>query len=189
MQSWHYTFDAVKVWIRIPYSTEKNLGKAYNDEMSMIPDGDAACFVDGDTMFLTPDYGHILHEYANAYPNAVMTCWTNRIHALAADQLDKSITSSDVKDHLTVKQGFRGATTISGPVSGFLLLVPKSVWQQHRFTEDNAYRKGEPNLLGVDNDFTNRVRKSGVPVLRMDGLYVWHTYRLLSDGKDKSHLL
>lgn len=178
----------MKVWIRIPYSVDKNLGKAYNDEMAMIPDGDVACFVDGDTLFLTHDYGHILHDYANAYPNCVLTCWTNRIHHLASDQLTRVIPSSDIKDHLKVKQAFTTTTTISGPVSGFLMVVPKSVWLNHKFTESNIYRPGEPNLLGVDNDFTNRIRKAGVPVLRMDGMYVWHTYRLLSDGQDKSHL-
>lgn len=154
----------------------------------MIPDGDAACFVDGDTMFLTPDYGHIINEYNRAYPDAVLTCWTNRIHPLAQAQLRDDIRSSDVRDHLSVPQGFTTATRIIGPVSGFLLVVPKHVWQAHRFTEVNVYRPDEPNLLGVDNEWTNKIRQHGVQVLRMDGLYVWHTYRLLSDGKDKSHL-
>lgn len=176
------------VWIRTPYSTEKNLGRAYNHEMSMIPDGDAACFIDGDTMFLTPNYGHILNQYHEAYPDAVLTCWTNRIHQLAKAQLRDDIRSSDIRDHLSVPQGFTTATPIDGPISGFLMVVPKSVWANNRFTEVNVYRPDEPNLLGVDNEFTNKVRKAGVRVLRMDGLYVWHTYRLMSDGKDKSHL-
>lgn len=179
----------MKVWIRIPYSTEKNLGRAYNHEMSMIPDGDAACFMDGDTMFLTHDYGHIIEQYANAFPNSVLTCWTNRIHPLAKGQLRDDIRSSDINDHLDVKQGFTSATRLEGPISGFCLVVPKSVWKSHRFAEVNTYRPGEPNLLGVDNEWTNKIRNAGVPIYRMDGLYVWHTYRLKSDGKDKSHLL
>lgn len=182
-----FTFEPM-VWIRVPYSTDKNLGRAYNQEMSMIPDGHAACFMDGDTMFLTPDYGHILDQYHRAYPDAVLTCRTNRIHPLAKMQLWDEINSSDVRHHLGVPQGFTTVTPIDGPVSGFLLVVPKKVWQDNRFSEVNAYRPGEFNLLGVDNDFTNKVRAKGVQVLRMDGLYVWHTYRLLSDGKDKSHL-
>jgi hypothetical protein len=70
----------MKVRIRTPYSLEKNLGKAYNEEMALIPDGEAACFIDGDVNFLTPNYGAILHDYSTKYPNAVLTCYANRIH-------------------------------------------------------------------------------------------------------------
>ena len=177
----------MKVWLRIPYSTEKNLGQAYNEEMDMIPDGDAACFMDGDTMFLTPDYGHIITSYYQKYPNSVLTCWTNRIHQLAKGQLFDN-PSSDIKDHLNFKQGVTTATRIDGPVSGFLLVVPKSVWLLHPFAETNKYNPDLPNLLGCDNEWTNRIRSHGIQVLRMDGLYIWHTYRLLSNGKDKTHL-
>ena len=178
----------MKVWFTIPYSIEKNLGKAYNQEMERIPDGDAACFLDGDTLFLTHDFGEIITSYANAYPDAVLTCWTNRIHEKAIEQ-KKDFKSTDIKDHLKIKQGFTTVTPLQGSVSGFLLVVPKSVWLKHKFTETNIYRPGTPNLLGVDNEFTNKIRSAGIPVLRMDGVYIWHSYRLLSDGMDKSHLL
>ncbi len=79
------------------------------------------------------------------------------------------------------------ATIIRGPVSGFLLVVPKSIWNKVKFRETNTFRPGEPNLLGVDNNFTNDVRAHRIEVLRMDGILVWHTYRLL-DGS-KTHLL
>lgn len=187
------TISKLKVYIRTPYSVERNLGKAYNEEMAMIPEGDAACFIDGDTMFLTPDYGHILNEYANQYPNAVLTCWTNRIHELSKGQLMPHLANEErncikhmISEANNVKDIY-SATQICGPVSGFLLVVPKSVWHQHKFTEENKYNPGQPNLLGVDNDFTNRVRAAGVPVLRMNGLLVWHSYRLI-DGS-KTHLL
>lgn len=155
--------------------------------MSMIPEGDACCFVDGDTLFLTPDFGHIIDAYHKAHPDAVLTCWTNRIHTLASEQ-NKHLQSTDIIDHLVIPQGVTTATPLEGPVSGFLLVVPKKIWNEHKFTEENRYHPGKPNLLGVDNDFTNKVRKAGIQVLRMDGLYVWHTYRLLSNGLDKTHL-
>lgn len=179
----------MRVWFRTPYSTEKNLGKAYNEEMELIPDGDAACFTDGDVLFLTPDFGDIITKYYQEFPTSVLTCWTNRIHQLAKGQLWPHQTGSDIKEHLQIKQGFKSAAPIDGPASGFLLVVPKSVWKVHRFTEVNKYNPDQPNLLGVDNEWTNRIRQAGVRFLRMNGIYVWHTYRLLSDGKDKSHLL
>lgn len=180
----------MKVWIRTPFATDKNLGAEYNREMSFIPDGDAACFLDGDCMFLTPHFGTIIHDYANAYPNTVLTCWTNRTHKVSTGQQLPNA-SDNIKDliHLAylLSKAERTVTPITGPVSGFLLVVPKSVWNRVKFTEVNKYRPGEPNLLGVDNTFTNEVRAAGIEVLRMDGMLVWHSYRLL-DGS-KKHLL
>ena len=84
----------MNVRIRTPYSIDKNLGKAYNEEMALIPDGDAACFLDGDMMFTIPDYGHVINEYANLYPNAVLTCWTNRTHNLSVGQQHPTCSAS-----------------------------------------------------------------------------------------------
>lgn len=182
----------------IPYSTEKNLGKAYNEAMALVGDNDHVCFRDGDTCWLTPDYGVHLAEYVRLYPNAILTCWTNRINEKAEQQFkgneimagDRE--GSDIKYHISVanviKVDLYKATPIHGFVSGFCMVVPKSVWNNHKFAEKQVYEdRGPNNLLGVDNDFTNRVRAAGVPVLRMNGIYLWHTYRLLDNSKQ--HLL
>lgn len=178
----------------IPYSTDKNLGKAYNDFMALLPEGSHACFRDGDTCWLTPDYGVHLAEYVKLYPNAILTCWTNRINAKAEQQSDvgRVREEADMKVHLSYAKGYLSnlykVTPLHGFVSGFCMVVSKDVWNKHKFSEKQVYEdRGPHNLLGVDNDFTNRVRASGVPVLRMDGLYIWHTYRLLTNSKD--HLL
>lgn len=90
----------------IPYSTEKNLGKAYNEAMALVGDNDHVCFRDGDTCWLTPDYGVHLAEYVRLYPNAILTCWTNRINEKAEQQFkgneimagDRE--GSDIKYHI-----------------------------------------------------------------------------------------
>lgn len=179
-----------RVWIRTPFSVNKNLGEAYNDEMSAIPDGDAACLIDGDCMFTTSDYGFRLNTYYNANPSAVLTCWINRIHPLAKGQWYQDGRCDDVASCLRAAQRMKDVyttTPIIGSVSGTLLVVPKRVWALHPFTLVNQYRPGEPNLLGVDNQFTNNVRSKGIPVLRMDGILIYHQYRLLTNTKD--HLL
>ena len=91
----------------IPYSLEKNLGKAYNEAMALAPDGSHVCFRDGDTCWLTPDYGVHLAEYVRLYPNAVLTCWTNRINERAeqqynADGLNTVRKSTDMELHLQI---------------------------------------------------------------------------------------
>jgi len=161
--------------------------------MALLTDDNHAVFMDGDTMFLTPDYGMIIAKYVEQYPDTVLTCWTNRIHELAIGQLDKLAPATDsIADHIRyakeVSEREVNVTPITGPVSGFLMVVPKRVWLQHKFTEVQVYAKSGPyNLLGVDNEFTNGVRVLGIPVLRMNSIYIFHTYRLL-DGS-KAHLL
>jgi len=176
----------------IPYSTEKNLGKAYNEAMRLVGDDDHVCFRDGDTCWLTPDYGIHLAEYVRLYPNAILTCWTNRINERAEQQAPGWRDCPDMVTHLkiaeTAKDNLYKVSTLHGFVSGFCMVVPKKVWNDHKFAEQQVYEdRGPHNLLGVDNDFTNRVRHAGVPVLRRDGLYIWHTYRLLDNSKQ--HLM
>lgn len=176
----------------IPYSTEKNLGKAYNDAIAGLPDDCHVCLRDGDTCWLTPDYGVHLAEYVRLHPNTVLTCFTNRINEKADQQAPGDRDNADIKDRISLAESFKcdlyKVTSIHGFVSGFCLVFPKSLWQQHKFAEKQVYEdRGPHNLLGVDNDWTNRVRAAGTPILRMDGLYIWHTYRLLDNSKN--HLL
>lgn len=178
------------------FTGQKNLGRAYNEAMARAPEGSHVILRDGDTCWLTPDYGVHVAEYIRLYPNAVLTCWTNRINEKAEQQAKYPgiRTVTDMKFHLNTAEFAKGelynVTPLHGFVSGFCIIVPKAVWNDHKFAEKQVYEdRGPHNLLGVDNDFTNRVRAAGIPVLRMDGMYIWHTYRLLQGDNDKTHLL
>lgn len=186
----------------IPYSVDKNLGAAYNSTMQLLGDNDHACLRDGDTCWLTPDYGVHLAEYVRLYPNAVLTCWTNRINEKAEQQYPNLHVidnqegpvrdCTNMVDHIKIAEAIKGqlynVTPLHGFVSGFCMVVPKTVWQLHKFAEKQPYEdRGPHNLLGVDNDFTNRVRAAGVPVLRCDGLYIFHVYRMITNSN--AHLL
>jgi GT2 family glycosyltransferase len=169
-----------------PYSIEKNLGKAYNQAMSLLPDDYWACLMDYDTMFLTPDCGAILHEYAKLLPDAgLLTCYTNRIHPLADQQLLNGVSENfDVKFHQQIafkqKAELYKFTKLEREVSGFLMLISKKTWNEVKFNESGA-------CLGVDNDYCFRLFDAGKSIYRMDGLYIWHSYRM-NDIRDKSHL-
>ncbi len=63
-----------------------------------------------------------------------------------------------------------------------LMLLSKKAWKENPFTEDLK-------CLGVDSEISIRLREQGKTILRMDGLYVWHTYRLMNGIRDKQHLL
>lgn len=171
-----------------PFSIEKDLGKAYNQAMSLIPENDWACLRDQDTMFLTPDAGNIIFNYAYQNTGTVLTCYTNRIHSLAKEQIHPSSNFYREGELLKLievaqKQRALGLTVsqLTGSISGFLMLIPKSIWAAHPFKEGIG-------LLGVDTEWFKRIREAGVKVLRMNGLYIYHLYRLGKDIKDTSHL-
>lgn len=170
-----------------PFSLEKNLGKVYNDTMNLLPAGDWACLMDIDSMFLTPEQPALLYEYANRFPNALLTCFVNRVSTLSTKQLLKGFPdeNSDIRHHLPLAEnqqaGTLKGTEIAKDISGTLMLLSKKLWQQYPFDETGK-------CLGVDTYYGRRLRAAGVKIIRMDNIYIWHTYRLLHGIHDKTHL-
>lgn len=171
-----------------PYSVVKNLGQAYNQAMHEIPDNSWACLCDLDTAFLTPDAGQILWAYTERFPNTgIFTCFTNRLHTLAFKQLLNGVCSenTNMKDHIRIaedqKKNLYQVTEIKHEISGFLMMVKKETWNKIKFPEIGK-------CLGVDNIFSTRILEAGKNILRMDGLYVWHSYRLANGVLNKDHL-
>lgn len=178
----------MQVHICIPYRTDKNLGKAYNETMQRIPEGDWACLIDYDVNLLTPDAGAILHEYARLFPDAgILTCFTNRISTLSSKQLLNGEISENTNYlyhyQLAVlqKQRLYTGSVIMKDISGFLMMVSKKTWVEFPFPEDGK-------CLGVDTDYNRRIRAAGKEIIRMNGLYVFHAYRMVNGISDKSHL-
>ncbi len=165
-----------------PYRSDKDLGRAYNEAIAYTPPHYThVCLMDGDIMFLTPNWGTIIEEYVALHPDAVLTCKTNRIHAVSK-QLDRQLmTCVDVEQmigHATDRSHLRIVTPIlpGEGMSGFLMVVPVTVWERVKFVEGIG-------CLGVDSQFRIDLHNAGVETLIMDGLLVWHTYRLGHDSK------
>lgn len=180
-----------------PYSLEKNLGIAYNRCMEIIPnDDDWGCLLDGDTMFLTPDYGVQLDEITKLAPHTgLFTCLTNRAGYKHQVFGNKMSNSADIVHHRAIAQWCRDRNRhklrpLTTNVCGHLLLIKKSVWRAvGGFTENSIRDEGaSSNLLGVDDNMSKKMRLSRRSVMCMDGVYLFHYYRLLEGEKNKSHL-
>lgn len=175
------------IHVKTPYRVDKNLGKAYNDAFEQVSDDDWIVLRDHDTLFLTHDAIKIIGGYTALLPDAgLLTCYTNRIHHLAKEQLiDGTPSENDSVRYWQVRaekqrEKAYSATEITREVSGFLMVVCKRTWRKHKFIE-------QPSPLGVDNDFCWRILSAGLKIYRMDAVLVWHSYRL-NDITDKSHL-
>ena len=171
-----------------PYSLEGKLGRAYNQYMELVPDDeDWVCFYDRDVLFLTPDYGHQICEIIARNPDAgLLTCLTNRIGCPAQLYRGEMSADPDILQHENIARGLQLAhrydtEPISGPVSGFVMVLKKRVWKQVLFSETR-------DLLDVDYQFTMRLTAKGFTILLMKGIYVFHYYRLREGASHTAHL-
>lgn len=171
-----------------PYSWNKDLGKAYNDFVKLIPSEDWICLMDGDIMFLQSDYGHQLKEIIDLHGNDVglFSCLVNRVGSL--EQCYNGIISEDpnIINHRNIakqlaKEKRHVIKYIPNPISGHLMLFKKSTWESiGGFPEDRG-------ILSVDNTFSNRMVRNGYKIAVMEGVYCFHYYRM-ENRFDKSHL-
>lgn len=173
-----------------PFRQDKNLGKAYNEAFRNCPDGDWLCLMDWDVLLLTYDAVRLMTEYTEEYPDTgIFTCYTNRLHAGAKDQLFNGTVSenTDIRHHIKLAEEIKNHTVnevseINHHISGMLMLVSKETWKQIQFSEDKK-------CLGVDNEYSDKVLQAGKKILRMNMIYVFHIYRLIQGVRDKTHLL
>lgn len=172
----------------IPYSTDRNLGAAYNRALSLQPENQWVCLLDHDVLMLTPDCIAHIDEYTKRFPGAgILTCYTNRLHPASKGQLYGAISeNSDIREHIEIaeqrKRDLYQVEALNHPIGGFMMVVNTSVWEGVKFTENKK-------CLGVDNDFSERILRWGRNILLMKGIYVWHTYRLIDGYRSKKHLL
>lgn len=181
------------IYYSIPYSTEKNMGKYYNDFMKVLPkDEDFACFVDGDTIFTTSFYGHNIENIVKENPDVkCYTCYTNRV--AYSDQIAPGVDtdSNDIEYHR--KFGKIMETVYNTKciditekkngqfMSGCMILLQKGLWKK-------IGGFSEKGMLGVDNDLHKKIISANEKIYLMQGVYIYHWYRW-PNYKNKSHLI
>jgi len=176
-----------------PYSLEKNLFEAFDKYMRLVPDeNDWVCFLDGDTAFLRPDWGRVIHEYTERYPKTgLFTCLASRCHyqcqrVEGADMENDSILyHREIADRLAT--GEYKVTEVKRRVAGHLLLIKKSTWTRIRSAVQTLTRSKK--VLGVDTKISNAVLASGFKIYVMNDIYLFHYLRMKEGINNKSHLL
>lgn len=172
------------MYIVEPYAKDKNLGRAYNETIRKL-DG-WILIKDYDVLILLPETIRQIEHYTTLFPETgLFTCYTNRI--ANSEQLLNGVDSNDsIRHHINLAKQQQSklytVTELVKPISGMLMVIHKNTWNEIKFSEEML-------CLGVDNDYHNRLKEAGKSVLRMNGIYVWHTYRLDKGVKDKAHLL
>jgi len=174
----------------IPFSHERNYGKAYNNYCRLVPNSDDWIFVtDGDMMFLTPDYEIQLKELIQKYPDTGMfTCLNNRAGTPPQIFGGKCSEDGDIRKHRKIAIQCQATARLQventiRSMSGYFMMFKKSTWEKVHF------REVDKMILGVDTNFCHDLLANGFNIKIAKGVYVFHYYRLLEGANYRNHLL
>lgn len=173
----HKKKEPVKVFYSSPYRSNKDIGGANNEFISLLPDDAWICITDADAMFLNPDYGtrieNIINDFGDKY--ALIGCLTNRIGSNHQCYGGKFSEDMDMKNHYDIANLKLPNTIIDGGVAGFFMLFSKATWKKAGGFKEKS--------ITCDTEFNRSVSRMGGKVGVYQGLYMMHTYRLKEVGK------
>lgn len=168
-----------------PYSTVKNIGGAINDAIEQIAgyprdaENDWIVLTDHDMMWLLPDTkAHVEEILLSDNVNFdIMGCLTNRIRS--KEQLYGNIFNQDdrIREHIKIaghcwKNGENTVKPAQGSVAAFMMCFKVSTYHKiGGFDQD---------CITFDRRFCDEARRHGMSIGIMQGIYVWHSYRLMS---------
>lgn len=152
-----------------------DIGGGINAFVETLPADAWVCIRDGDTLFLTPDWGaqieRVIEQHGARY--AVIGAMTNRLRS--PYQLHGGVISQDpdISHHreiaLTRRDEFGASVReVPGPVAGMCLIFNRRTWERTPF---------EPRSIYFDKQFSNAVREAGGRLGVAQGLYLFHLYR------------
>lgn len=176
------------IYYLTPFCPNKRLGYIHNQYCALVPNNDDwVCLMDPDTMFLHPHQQKWIEDIIIAHGDQwdLLGCMTNRIGNNAQLYPSEIDSDTNIKSHIGLASILHDEMLSSieeiDIVAGFLMLFKKSLWNKIKFQE------------GIDFDikFSNAVRAVGGKIGIMEGIYVWHTYRLGHENPKsyKKHLL
>lgn len=165
-----------------PWSSDKNIGKSYNEAISELPEDCYVILRDGDTMFLTPDWGKQIEEIILANPEYdLITCMTNRIgnekQSYSGMFEEKNLDMHFKLARFESKSTSRTTVIPHTICPGMLMIFHKSLWNEIKFVENSIY---------FDKRFSEAVIKSGRKIGVAKGLYLLHLYRWGQDNPKSS---
>jgi len=167
-----------KVYHFIPWNSDKNIGKSYNEMMHLIDSNDWGCFIDGDAVHTTHYFGSRIEQTIKKNPEySLFTCYTNRIGCKYQIAPNTNWIINDQAYHREIGEKLWSENgtlvldiTKNSPMSGVMILLKKSMWERV-----GGFK--EEKMLSVDNDIHMKVKNANGKVGLMKGIYLQHWYR------------
>src|SRR6266481_2167623 len=168
--------QTTKIMICIPYSTDRNLGRAYNQVMEGLPDDGWAALMDGDVMFTTGKWYSQLLDAIKREPEGTFVAVTNRVgpkgkrNGWQRVKIDPD--EHDIRIHrklgesLSENKDLLDVTFESKMCAGMMILISKKTW-----AKIGGFADG---LRGVDYQMHLSIAKAGLKLFCINGLYLYH---------------
>lgn len=176
-----------KIWYFKPYAEDKDLGRAYNEYCQLVGDNDWICLMDGDSMFLRSNYGHIIRRYIDAYPEcALFVPVTNRVGKGSHCYQGKRSENPDMSHHKRIADSLCESTQVKSMDHVRYPSMPCFIFSKKTWKTVGGFDQ-TGRILGVDVRFSKKVMATG-RAYRMEGLYLLHYYRLNEGYKSLVHV-
>lgn len=166
-----------------PYSTSKppNIGGAINEAILQLnaSDDDYIVHVDQDVCFLRPDSKAQIADILSSTDYDVLGCLTNRLagnHQLYGREFNES---ADMLEHIAIanhchERHYGQVVETNINIAAMLMAFRVRTWKSAGGFRENSIR--------FDSEFTDAVQAKGGKLGIMQGVYVFHLYRMWSDN-------
>lgn len=166
-----------------PYRTDKNIGRALNEAIIQLNanDDDWIVHTDQDVCFLRPDSKAQIQQVMEMQGSDwdVLGCLTNRLaspHQLYQGRFNDD---SDIRYHIAVANerhaiAYGQVVETNINIAACLMAFRVSTWR-----EIGGFNEGS---IRFDSEFTDAVQARGGKLGIMQGVYIFHLYRMWSDN-------
>jgi GT2 family glycosyltransferase len=173
----------MKVHYIQPWRSDKNIGRANNEAIALLPDGDWICLTDGDSQWLLPNWGELVEKVITerGQEYALIGCVTNRLAGLHQCYNGEFSEDFNILEHYNIAKKLwdthRTSVIETKSVAGMCMIFNKSTWEKTgKFRERS---------ITADNEFNRQVAKIGGKICLAQGLYRFHSYRIWEAGKGR----
>lgn len=154
-----------------------DIGGGMNEHIRHLPEDAWVCVRDGDSMFLTTDWGKQLETVVEKHGKdyGLIGCMTNRLGGLHQCYKGEFSNNFSIKHHMKIAEHLRGVRYDEVEdlgklgVAGLFMLFPKRVW-----LEVDGFVEESPK---ADTFFNHALRAKGYRLGIARGVYVFHSYR------------
>jgi GT2 family glycosyltransferase len=181
------------IWFFTPYAYDKRFFDAIDRYFSLVANpNDWVVIMDGDTAFLRSDFGNMIKNYVDKYPDTgLFTCYASRCHYHCQVPEGVDMQNDSILYHHRIA-GVQASIfdnqveELSRKIAGHLMVIRKSTWSRIRL--DVRTTASDKYILGVDTRISQAIMNHGLKIRLMKAMYLLH-YLRLSEGFDyKKHL-
>lgn len=161
----------------VPYADDRNLGKAHNDAMSLLPEDGWGCLLDHDVMFTTREWHRQLTAAVLKRPEGCFCAVTNRIQCPYQNVPGVDMKNHDMWYHREIGRQrlqqfpveLEDVTEEPRTPAGFLMCLSKQAWRDAGGFPDGLHL--------MDKRMWTALKLVGRRIYLIPGLYLYHWHR------------